>query len=171
MRDGFAATVAALVLGAAPVAARAQSFAVCRDGSDKELAQNVKLHAQHTFRMDRKVSQVYYLQGQLPSEYQDARLADVRRFLAQFKGNAGILFHAYAPEQKRLCTWLVTRSGTTRHVAKGVEKATHDSLADGLLASLDVPSRQNPRSSWIASAISSSRPPSRGRWASRSWTP
>jgi len=141
-----------LLLGASPAAALGQFFAKCGSGDRGELAENVRAHAQHTYRLDRKVSEYWYHNKKLPPEYEDAKLEDVERFLRRSKERMGVLYHAHDRASPKYCTWLATRRGVTSHVETGVSKEEHDGLRDGLFGALRVPERMRGRAPTLRGA-------------------
>ena len=149
---------ALLLLGASPAAARGQFFARCASGNRAELAENVRAHAQHTYRLDRKVSEYWYDNKKLPPEYEDAKLGDVEQFLRRSKERLGVLYRARDRASPKTCTWLLTRRGVTSHVEPGVSTEEHAGLRDALLAALRVPERMKGRAPALRGAALLSGP-------------
>jgi len=130
-----------LWLAASPRPAASQFFARCDKGDRAELAANVRAHAQHTYRLDQKVSRYWYDNKKLPPEYEDAKLGDVEAFLRRSRERVGVLYQARDRASPKLCTWLITQRGVTAHVAPGVTAEEQAGLRDALLAVLGVPER------------------------------
>jgi hypothetical protein len=134
-----------LLLAAWPREMAAQFFALCNKGDEGELRKNVAAHAEHTFRLYAKLELGVYEQGPLPSDYEQTKLADVVRFLAELgPRRAAVLHHAFDDGTGKMCTWLVTPEGTTGNVTS-LGRAERERLRSQLLEALDVPARARTR--------------------------
>ncbi len=122
-----------------PLAANAQFFALCREGSEAELEANAPEHAAHTYRMMDKLAHGVYKQDPLPSDAPVATLADVKSFLQRLPpvgaahGKVGVLYQAYSEGGGLLCTWLISRQGVVSDVV-AVGREEHEGLRLQLLA-------------------------------------
>jgi hypothetical protein len=140
LRSAFLATLA--LLTAWP--AQAQFFANCYTASTFELEQSLRAYQEHNFRLSYKFLDGYYLQGELPQEFEHVTLDEIRGSLgAEGSRHSALLFHAYS--SSAVCSWLVTPSGVIAGVTQ-IADDDYEALVRALRDSLGVTASERNRS-------------------------
>jgi len=85
--------------------------------SIRELEKSIRAHNEHTYRMERKYSAMYYFTGKVPeAAIRRGQLEDAAKFLEDLeRWPTGIIF--YARRGEKLCSWLVWRPRDASGVA------------------------------------------------------
>ncbi|HEX5786611.1 MAG TPA: CHAT domain-containing protein [Woeseiaceae bacterium] len=138
-----AVLLAALSLLAANPA-RAQFFATCDTASQGELERSLSAYQEHNFRLAHKFLDGYYLQTELPDEFEHVSLAAIQAGLAAGASRrSGLLFHAYSGYA--FCAWLITADGVVGAVTP-IGGDDYESLALTLRAALGIAASEQSRS-------------------------
>ncbi len=128
----------------APGPASAQFFAHCDSASQAELEQSLLAYQEHNFRLAHKFLDGYYLQGELPEDFDHVSLEEIRAGLAaDGSRRSALLFHAHSGYA--FCAWLVTATGLTSAVTP-VGDGDYQSLVLALRAALGVAASEQNRS-------------------------
>lgn len=139
----WTALLATLLFALRP--AQAQFFASCSTASPAELEQSLYAYQEHNFRLANKFLDGYYLQGELPEDFERVSLDAIRAGLKTDDGRrSALLFHSYSSDA--FCAWLLSADGVLASDATPISDSDYDARVLALRVSLGVEASERKRS-------------------------